>query len=527
MGRQSIYEYMAEQMQGDAMPEGFSLPAEAEGEAGGLRWADGAADGVYIYHMQHSPLEAGEMQEAIEAVRLASGYDVENADRAFETFTAKHNTISFADQLLGWIMEHAAELDAGSIYRYGIHLMIESPYREMVKLGLILMELFDTNVEVLGDVVRSLGLSDEFTLYSVLNLQRWPNGSEEIFDLIRRVRGWGRIHALEHLEPETKEIQDWILKEGMDNEVMEAYSALTAFQKGAAEVRLRLGASPEELKSIGKILNVLLEEGPVEGISGLSNAEEILCLFLRQLKPEMLGLEECRLAQQLYYYTAGRLQAMEKNADNTTDRTPEEGNELPAENGAEAEAVKNALAEASRLAVELLRAPETEKLVREALQEGRGVELAAALGIPYQKDLLRLMKDDFDKNSGLCAWLMESPAYAEAVLDLYRRNIDLETLGENAENADKEEKSWMQLQQLLMAMGGDCRTAGDILLKTLGAPSEGCRYYTLECLKAWTEKAGEPLQKLSARIYNKLEECAGRETDAEMKETMQKLLGGN
>ena len=73
-------------------------------------------------------------------------------------------------------------------------------------------------------------------------------------------------------------------------------------------------------------------------------------------------------------------------------------------------------------------------------------------------------------------------------------------------------------------MKGDCRTAGDILLKTLAAPTIRSRYLTLECLKAWTAMAGQPLQNLSERIYEKLQDVYAREPREDLKEEMRKLL---
>ncbi|MBR2532728.1 MAG: hypothetical protein IKE56_08760 [Lachnospiraceae bacterium] len=167
--KQSIYEYMASRIHDGELPASFSLPQE-EGTAGQLKWSDGAMDGMYIYHTAHGELPKEALDSVSRAVQDASSGDMERADRSFADLIRRFQAIAVTDTLLDYITEHEESLNAGNIYRFAIHLMIESPEREEVKLGLALMQLFDSSEEILRDIIRSLGLSDEFTLYSLLNM---------------------------------------------------------------------------------------------------------------------------------------------------------------------------------------------------------------------------------------------------------------------------------------------------------------------------------------------------------------------
>ena len=51
-------------------------------------------------------------------------------------------------------------------------------------------------------------------------MRTWKDGNNEIWNLAKRVHGWGRIHAIEQLEPETNDIRRWLLTDGVRNEVM-------------------------------------------------------------------------------------------------------------------------------------------------------------------------------------------------------------------------------------------------------------------------------------------------------------------
>ena len=516
--RQSIYEYMAGALSGDSLPEDFSLPSESE-NAGDLRWADGAMDGIYIYHTAHGELPEDTEKRIRAAVEAASEGDDAAADRLFGALSADFQAIALRDLLLTVISDGEEELDAGNIYRYAIHLMIESSRREEVKLGLIMMELFDTDQDVLRDIVRSLGLSDEFTLYSVLNIFRWEQGMEEILELAKRVHGWGRIHAVERLEPVTDEIRSWLLREGIKNTVMPEYSALTVYEK--ADVRALLFDEPEALdaeafSAIGEILAVLLREGPVTGISGVEHPEEVLGRFLDLAVYRTLSVRDYECISQIYFYASGIAEEAAKS---------EEGSK--AGGSLEEEKQKAAMEELGMKAVQVLRKPGAEEIIRAGLSKGEGIELAVALGIPCHRELLTLMEQDFEKYYGLCAYLMDNVVYSEAVLALYRKHIPWDQLEDDPRDETRVGASftpYVMLDSLLQAMGGDCRTAGDILLKTLSAPTPRTRYLTLQCLKGWTKAAEQPLSAVSGRISEKLREVYAREAREDLKNEMKELL---
>jgi hypothetical protein len=104
----------------------------------------------------------------------------------------------------------------------------------------------------------------------------------EILDLARRVHGWGRIHCVQFIEPENDEIRHWLLTDGIDNGVMSEYSALTVFEKtGIEEMLDRSDLSEEEVKSILNVIDSMLVEGPVTGISGLEDPPKVLAKVLK------------------------------------------------------------------------------------------------------------------------------------------------------------------------------------------------------------------------------------------------------
>ena len=87
-----------------------------------------------------------------------------------------------------------------------------------MKFGLALLELFDLNgKEPVKTAVRELACSDEFTIFALFLMRSWDEPDREIFQAAKKVRGWGRIHAVERLDPVDEEMERWLLAEGWDN----------------------------------------------------------------------------------------------------------------------------------------------------------------------------------------------------------------------------------------------------------------------------------------------------------------------
>ena len=94
------------------------------------------------------------------------------------------------------------------------------------------MKIFDTNQsDDFKEPIRTLALYDEFSFYAGFNMKSWERGNEEVFLAIKKVYGWGRIHLIHMLEADTEDMKLWLLKNGVQNKVMPAYSGLDCYEK--------------------------------------------------------------------------------------------------------------------------------------------------------------------------------------------------------------------------------------------------------------------------------------------------------
>ena len=257
--KRSLYRCISDAVIDGRLPHGFSLPKEEEGEK--IKWADGAKDGVGMYHFGIPTMKDEDRDLMIQAVMASGEGKKEEAEAAFSDLGKKTQALYVIDPLQEFIMGNTDQIDPEKLFDVASHLLYQSQDRECVKFGLSMLELLSTDKdEDIKYAVRTIGLSDEFTLFALYVMMRWTDKDQEIFDLAQHVYGWGRIHAIERLDPVNEEIRKWILKEGIKNDIMPAYSALTCYEKAGVEAFLFGELSEEDYPCVRDIMYGLMED---------------------------------------------------------------------------------------------------------------------------------------------------------------------------------------------------------------------------------------------------------------------------
>lgn len=282
----SLYELICESRVGDSvLPQGFSLPDEND-ENGGIRFADGAMDGITMYHSAPAELSDEERKKLGELLVMAGVGDFGAAEADFKVFCKDHSALTIIDIIQNYAIEHQEEVNPGKLFEFAVGLLLDSESKECVKVGLSIFELFDIwqNEELVG-AIRRIGLSDEFTLFAIFNMRKWPAADAEIFELLKRVRGWGRIHCVDFIETEDEDIKRWLFLNGVDNDVLPAYSAWPVYVKAEVDKIInRDDLSYEEIHALLLLTEALMDEGPVLGISNLEDPKGYMEKVLRKAK---------------------------------------------------------------------------------------------------------------------------------------------------------------------------------------------------------------------------------------------------
>lgn len=490
--QKSLYEIIVEALVNGELPVGFSLPEKVEN---GIAWMDGAADGVCVYHMSSG--EEGDKAKDImgEALKAATRGDFKSANISFARLGEKTRALSVIDEFQKYIMEHKGELNPGNIYKYALHAVTESADRETVKYGLAMLELLKTgDNEETRKIIRTIGLSDEFSLFAIFVMLTWEDGNNEVFQLAKRIHGWGRVHAVERIKPETDEIKRWLLLDGVHNNVMAAYSALECWVKSGAYDVLMTGPSKEEFVGIRDIINGLLDEGPAEGISQIDGREDILIRFLNVAKEFADSIED--------YEAIRNIKIHYEDEDN-----------------------KNA--EIESLCNELLFTDRCKILTARAVKEGCHINMAKNLGLDYKDDVLAVMEADLVHKNHLCLYLMDNPEYKDKVLDVFRRGLalsELKAMPGTTMGLGKEPWKQRTIQFVLQELRRYPLEGQDFVEAALQSEPIITRNLAIGTLKSWVKKEGKPLAEILPECQALLTRLSEIEPDEKIKKNMDELI---
>lgn len=289
----SLYRQIAKAAGPDGLPGDFDLkklPARREGD---LPFADGAVDGIAMYHTCIEPRELGALTHIL---GMISDGDP-RAEEELEAFFSRQEGFGYAsmlsrvDGLQDWIIDHKDELDPRMIFSFCLWTLKESRYPECVKFALSVLELLNPSGKEDREPISTLALNDELTLFCSYVIRGWENGNEEMFRLAQRVHGWGRIFLVRQLEADTPEIREWLLREGWRNNVLPSYTARKCAEDGKFLALLRRERlTDEEFEAAQGLMGALMDEGPVRNLSVMEDGEEILREYLRH--GEARGIED-------------------------------------------------------------------------------------------------------------------------------------------------------------------------------------------------------------------------------------------
>lgn len=282
MSAQSIYGAICESLNSEGkLPNDFSLPFNKT-SPNQLRFIPGAKDGIGIFHFGVKSSEEVS-KKIVKLLKNDWKKGSISSQNEIAELLRECSTLSVIDPILDSIRQDRKGIDIDNLFDFACRLAFQSSDEELVKLGIGLLGLLDlSNKQDIIDKLLVLALYEEFTLYVIVAFSNYQNGNDLLFKIAQKVDGWGKIHAVERLEPTSDEIREWILRKGCANAVMNAYLGLECANKGNLIGALHQDTIDNELfEGISVIIDALLDEGPVEGISAYEHAEEALQHYLQ------------------------------------------------------------------------------------------------------------------------------------------------------------------------------------------------------------------------------------------------------
>ncbi len=291
MKKASSYERIKDNIGADGkLPHAFTL--EKITAPNQIGFMPGAMDGVGVFHAG-----VGNQRKLVrKIVRLLKKYFRTADERHIAKIEATFDeirTISIVDKILNQFRNAYRDIRPNKMVDLCIQLITTSDNLELVKLGIALLGIFDlSHSNSAVEAITTLALYEDFTLYSVVTASNWSKGNEIIFQMAKGVMGWGKIHAVEHLKPETEAIRTWLLCSGCENGVMNAYLGLVCAVNGNLISALRKDSMDNELfDGVAIIIDALINEEPCMGISEYEHAQEALKQFLCHAKRQARSIE--------------------------------------------------------------------------------------------------------------------------------------------------------------------------------------------------------------------------------------------
>lgn len=265
-------------------PNNSDLPDEKR-ETNKIRFAPGAWDGVMSHHMgsggpQKLSDRADKVEQALE--NLLRHSTNENLKALYEAVTSEQ-MYPLADELMKRAAERVPRVQ-NEVAAIGRYFAVGADHREATKFGIILLAVAGDKSDI--KTLETLARHDEFTLFAAVASTRLVDDPEQcMWRLAQNVHGWGRIQLVERLDGTANpEIQNWMVRQGFRNSVMNNYLAVICARTGKLhEVLMERSIDPALLDSSADLLSAILEGGPSADMDDYEYAAQSLTGYLDQL----------------------------------------------------------------------------------------------------------------------------------------------------------------------------------------------------------------------------------------------------
>ena len=504
MNKTSTYEKIKTNIgENGKLPHTFTL--EEKPAPNQIAFMPGAMDGIGVFHMGCGN-EKKDVKKILSLLKKYFKTGNEQYILKFEMILKNTRVISLIDTILQALRNDYKGLDSNRIVELSLSLIQTSENIEMIKIMIGILGLFDLGAHKnIVETVTTLALYDEFTLYAVVAASNWTGGNDAIFRIAKGVDCWGKIHAVEGLEPQNDEIRDWILRDGCSNGIMDAYLGLTCAVKGDLISALRQDSMNEELfDSIAIIVGALLNEGPVDGISSYEHRKEAMTLFMNHAKKHVVSVEHLlHILNVKLWAESGEIEYKEEVL------------------AACSEIINQS--DWQRKIIDII------KLHNDDFKYFCACNAASRLDIDVSSEFFAAIKANPLKHYSHIPQLFKKPEFAETLIRTYETALPLDDMAEGmgdylfSDNLNQEH----QCLDFILPELAAYPMQGMKLIKT-GLNSRIVRERNMACraLSGWMKILGKPLDTISPELYEELGRIYKIEVNKETKKTMRKIING-
>lgn len=498
----SIFEQIDDAVRMNAcIPEGFALvDALKSGEKTNTYL--GSDEGI-IGHPVIAPDET-ELECAVKIIKEAVKINAKLAVHGFDDNVLGFKVARIRGSLLKKIIDDIHEYDPHKLSTLAYSLTMFGTKLETVKLGLLLLVLFDfADDEVVKKHLITLGMYEEFTSYVISSVKSWPEGTRNhvYYIYAQKLTGWGKINAMECIEPINDEIKEWILCNGCRNEVGYKYLAKTAYEKGELAMRLKDGGlNEEQMQGARDIMRGLLEDPANPGIASIDNPTLLAMRYFKELAEHSIALEDVVNMYQIKDYFS--------NIDKAS---------RPADRERALEVIDR-----------LIGISDAEKKVRDGVynKPELSVPTAAHAGIDIADPLMECVMSDFDQYYKYGYYFLMDNVYVDEFLTACEKNLTgrnfKEGMGLETVTPD-DENIWM-LDLVIQHLSGYPGKGSRLIVTAIGSSVLRFRSVAAKVITDWEETEESNIRKIDSDIFHAVKKVKKKETADSLKKVWDDIL---
>ena len=498
----SIFEQIDDAVRMNAcIPEGFALvDALKPGEKTNTYL--GSDEGI-IGHPVIAPDET-ELETAVKIIKEAVKINAKLAVHGFDDNVLGFKVARIRGSLLKNIIDDIKEYDPHKLSTLAYSLTMFGTKIETVKLGLLILVLFDfADDEVVKKHLITLGMYEEFTSYVISNVKSWPEGMRNhvYYIYAQKLRGWGKINAMECLEPINDEIKEWVLCNGCRNEVGYKYLAATAYKKSGLSDRLKDGSLTEEqMRGARDIMRGLLEDPANPGIASVDNPALLAMRYFRELAEHDIALEDVVNMYQIKDYFA--------NIDKASRPADKE--------------------KAQTVIDRLMGVSDAEKKIREGVFEKPelSVPIAAHAGIDIADPLMECVVKDFDGYYKYGYYFLIDCVYVDEFLTVCEKNLAGKNFkaGMGLDTVTPDDENIWLLDAVIQHLSPYPGKGIPLIMTAIGSSVLRFRSVAAKVISDWEEAEGTNIKKLSPDIFHLVKKVKKKEAADSLKKVWDDIL---
>ena len=462
----------------------------------------GEQEGLIGRPVKPAPKEV--LKRAVKIIQESIKINAKLAVHSFDDNDLGFRVADIRGQLLKNIIDNIKEYDPHKLSTLAYSLVIFGTKLETVKLGLLLLVLFNfDDDEVVKKHLITLGLYEEFTSYVISNVKSWPIETREhvYYVYAQKLTGWGKINAMECLEAVNDEVREWVLRHGCRNDISYGFLGKAAYDKSDFARRLSEGKfNEEQMQGARDIMRGLLDEEQVKGISLIKEPVKLAMLYLKELSGHTVDLDDIANMYELKSYILDK-------------------------DGSSSEEDKKKLVD---MIDRLTSLSDTDNMLREGLKDRTAVALWAArqAGIDISDELLECVRYDFEKYYGYADYFLEEDLRVDEFLNLCVKNLSGRDFkeGMGTEPAPPDSESIWQLDTVLGCMGMHPGKGEKIVTTAVNSSIIRYRFAAAKLIREWEEENGRNIKKISSDVFRCVKKLKKKEVDEDLKKAWEEIL---